>query len=123
MPLHQPGLPADRPDRRAGRAGLDGVVGAGDGPDEKIKEYLRDAMAEGVLETQPVEPLAHLLAALGVGSAMYVAHADTRRPPVGRWPSSTTGSSPGSASSDGADGTAGPARHRIPEGAMTKGPT
>jgi AcrR family transcriptional regulator len=45
------------------------------GPNHKIKEYLRDAMAEGVLERQPVEPLAHLLAALGVGSAMYVAHA------------------------------------------------
>jgi AcrR family transcriptional regulator len=47
----------------------------GDGPNHKIIEYLRDAMAEGVLEPQPVEPLAHLLSALGVGSAMYVAHA------------------------------------------------
>ncbi len=47
----------------------------GDGPNHKIMEYLRDAMAEGVLEPQPVEPLAHLLSALGVGSAMYVAHA------------------------------------------------
>ena len=48
----------------------------GDGPTHKISEYLRDAVAEGVLEPQPVEPLAHLLSALGVGSAMYVAHAD-----------------------------------------------
>ena len=39
----------------------------GDGPTQKIKEYLRDAMAEGVLEPQPIEPLAHLLPALGVG--------------------------------------------------------
>ncbi len=29
-----------------------------------------------MLEAQPLEPLAHLLSALGVGSAMYVAHAD-----------------------------------------------
>lgn len=48
----------------------------GDGPNHKITEYLREAMAEGVLERQPIEPLAHLLAALGVASAMYVAHAD-----------------------------------------------
>jgi AcrR family transcriptional regulator len=48
----------------------------GDGPTTKISEYLRDAVSEGVLEPQPVEPLAHLLSALGVGSAMYVAHAD-----------------------------------------------
>ncbi len=47
----------------------------GDGPTHKIKEYLRQAMAEGVLEPQPVDPLAHLLSALGVGSAMYVAYA------------------------------------------------
>jgi AcrR family transcriptional regulator len=47
----------------------------GGGPTHKIMEYLRDAMDEGVLEEQPVEPLAHLLSALGVGSAMYVAHA------------------------------------------------
>jgi AcrR family transcriptional regulator len=47
----------------------------GDGPTGKIIEYLRDAVAEGVLEPQPVEPLAHLLAALGVGSTMYVAQA------------------------------------------------
>lgn len=45
----------------------------GDGPTGKITEYLRDAVAEGVLEPQPVEPLAHLLSALGVGSTMYVA--------------------------------------------------
>jgi AcrR family transcriptional regulator len=48
----------------------------GDGPTHKIIEYLRDAVAEGLLEPQPIEPLAHLLTALGVGSAMYVAHAD-----------------------------------------------
>lgn len=47
----------------------------GDGPTGKIAAYLRDAVAEGVLEPQPVEPLAHLLSALGVGSALYVAHA------------------------------------------------
>jgi AcrR family transcriptional regulator len=47
----------------------------GGGPTHKIMEYLRDAMAEGVLDPQPVDPLAHLLSALGVGSAMYVAHA------------------------------------------------
>jgi AcrR family transcriptional regulator len=45
-----------------------------DGPTQHIVRYLTDAIAEGVLERQPVEPLAHLLAALGVGSAMYVAH-------------------------------------------------
>jgi AcrR family transcriptional regulator len=47
-----------------------------DGPTGKIVEYLRDAMAEGVLEPQPVMPLAHLLSALGVGSTMYVAQAE-----------------------------------------------
>jgi AcrR family transcriptional regulator len=47
----------------------------GDGPTGKIIEYLRDAVAEGELEPQPVEPLAHLLSALGVGSTMYVAQA------------------------------------------------
>ena len=50
--------------------------GRGDGPTDKILEYLADAVAEGVLEAQPLEPLAHALSALGVGSAMYVAHAD-----------------------------------------------
>jgi len=48
----------------------------GDGPTGKIIEYLREAVAEGVLEPQPVEPLAHLLSALGVGSTMYVAQSD-----------------------------------------------
>jgi AcrR family transcriptional regulator len=48
----------------------------GDGPTHTIIGYLRDAVAEGVLDPQPVEPLAHLLSALGVGSAMYVAHAE-----------------------------------------------
>ncbi len=95
----------------------------GDGPDEKIKEYLRDAMAEGVLETQPVEPLAHLLAALGVGSAMYVAHADD--PEAARREMAVLNDRflSGLGASDGADGTVIPSRHRIPEGAMTKGPT
>jgi len=46
-----------------------------DGPTQQIVRYLIDAVAEGILPPQPVEPLAHLLAALGVGSAMYVAHA------------------------------------------------
>jgi AcrR family transcriptional regulator len=46
-----------------------------DGPTQQIARYLADAVAEGDLEPQPVEPLAHLLAALGAGSAMYVAHA------------------------------------------------
>jgi len=45
-----------------------------DGPTQHIVRYLSDAIAEGSLDPQPVEPLAHLLAALGVGSAMYVAH-------------------------------------------------
>jgi AcrR family transcriptional regulator len=47
----------------------------GDGPTGKIIEYLSDAVSEGLLEPQPVEPLAHLLSALGVGSTMYVAQA------------------------------------------------
>ena len=46
------------------------------GPTQKIAEYLRDAVDEGVLEPLPIDPLAHLLSALGTGSAMYVAHAD-----------------------------------------------
>jgi AcrR family transcriptional regulator len=48
----------------------------GEGPTGKIVEYLREAVAEGVLAPQPVEPLAHLLSALGVGSAMYVTYAE-----------------------------------------------
>jgi AcrR family transcriptional regulator len=48
------------------------------GPTHTIAEYLRGAVDEGVLEPQPIEPLAHLLAALGAGSAMYVAHAEDR---------------------------------------------
>ena len=47
-------------------------------PTHTITAYLRDAVEEGVLEPQPIDPLAHLLAALGAGSAMYVAHADDR---------------------------------------------
>jgi AcrR family transcriptional regulator len=46
-----------------------------DGPTKIITKYLQGAMDEGVLERQPVEPLAHLLSAIGVGSAFYVAHA------------------------------------------------
>jgi AcrR family transcriptional regulator len=46
-----------------------------DGPTQQIARYLTDAVTEGVLEPQPVEQLAHLLAAVGAGSAMYVAHA------------------------------------------------
>jgi AcrR family transcriptional regulator len=48
----------------------------GDGPTNQIVGYLRDAVDEGVLQPQPLEPLAHLLAALGRGAALYVAHAD-----------------------------------------------
>jgi AcrR family transcriptional regulator len=47
-----------------------------DGPTHQIMGYLRDAVDEGVLEPQPLEPLAHLLSALGTGAALYVAHAD-----------------------------------------------
>ena len=56
--------------------GWDTWSGRGDGPTQRIVEYLREAVVEGDLDPQPVEPLAHLLSALGVGSAMYVAHAD-----------------------------------------------
>jgi AcrR family transcriptional regulator len=48
-------------------------------PTKTIAAYLRGAMQEGVLEPQPIDPLAHLLAALGTGSAMYVAHAEDRQ--------------------------------------------
>jgi AcrR family transcriptional regulator len=48
----------------------------GDGPTHQILGYLRDAVEEGVLEAQPLEPLAHLLSALGTGAALYVAHAE-----------------------------------------------
>ncbi len=48
----------------------------GNGPTHKIAEYLRDAVHEGVLQSQPIDPLAHLLSALGTESAMYVAHAE-----------------------------------------------
>ena len=47
----------------------------GDGPTHQIMGYLRDAVEEGVLSPQPLEPLAHLLSALGTGAALYVAHA------------------------------------------------
>jgi AcrR family transcriptional regulator len=49
------------------------------GPTHTIAEYLRGAVEEGVLEPQPIDPLAHLLSALGAGSAMYVAHAEDRQ--------------------------------------------
>ncbi len=52
------------------------VSDRGNGPTHKIAEYLRDAVEEGVLAPQPIDPLAHLLSALGSGSAMYVAHAE-----------------------------------------------
>ena len=48
----------------------------GNGPTDKIAEYLRNAVVEGVLRPQPIDPLAHLLSALGTESAMYVAHAE-----------------------------------------------
>jgi AcrR family transcriptional regulator len=56
--------------------GWDHLSERSDGPTTKIMEYVADAIAEGTLDPQPVKPLAHLLSALGVGSAMYVAHAD-----------------------------------------------
>ncbi len=46
------------------------------GPTEKIAEYLRDAVAAGVVEPLPTETLAHLLSALGTGGVTYVAHAE-----------------------------------------------
>ncbi len=55
--------------------GWDSLSERGDGPTQQIVGYLHDAVAEGILESQPIEPLAHLLAALGRGSALYVAHA------------------------------------------------
>ncbi len=55
--------------------GWDSLSERGDGPTHQILGYLRDAVAEGVLEAQPLEPLAHLLSALGTGAALYVAHA------------------------------------------------
>jgi AcrR family transcriptional regulator len=58
-----------------------------DGPTRTIGEYLRQAIAEGVLDPLPVEPLAQLLTSLGVGSTMYIAHAadhETARQEVSR---------------------------------------
>ncbi|HEV3280847.1 MAG TPA: TetR/AcrR family transcriptional regulator [Acidimicrobiales bacterium] len=101
----------------------------GDGPNHKIVEYLRDAIDEGVLEPQPVEPLAHLLSALGVGSAMYVAHAAD--PVVARREMaacnqrflSGLGLKLGAADDDTAPGTErrGP-RHPATDRLLTKGP-
>jgi AcrR family transcriptional regulator len=48
---------------------------SGDGPTAKIANYLRGAVDEGVLEPQPIDPLAHLLSALGTGAVLYVANA------------------------------------------------
>jgi AcrR family transcriptional regulator len=56
--------------------GWDSLSERGDGPTNQILGYLRDAVDEGVLEPQPLEPLAHLLSALGTGAALYVANAD-----------------------------------------------
>jgi AcrR family transcriptional regulator len=56
--------------------GWDRLSERSDGPTGKIMEYVADAIDEGVLDPVPVEPMAHLLSAIGVGSAMYVAHAD-----------------------------------------------
>jgi AcrR family transcriptional regulator len=56
--------------------GWNAVAERRDGPTHRIFQYLQDAMDEGALEPQPVEPLGHLLSALGVASAMYVAHAE-----------------------------------------------
>jgi len=55
--------------------GWDSLSERRDGPTHQILEYLRGAVDEGVLEPQPLEPLAHLLSALGTGAALYVAHA------------------------------------------------
>ena len=49
---------------------------SGDGPTRKIANYLRGAVDEGVLEPQPIDPLAHLLSALGTGAVLYVANAE-----------------------------------------------
>ena len=40
---------------------------AGNGPTDTIAEYLRGAVDEGVLEPQPIDPLAHLLSPSGPG--------------------------------------------------------
>ena len=56
--------------------GWDHLSERSDGPTRKIMEYVADAIDQGTLDPQPVKPLAHLLSALGVGSAMYVAHAE-----------------------------------------------
>ncbi len=56
--------------------GWDSLSRRTDGPTRKIVDYVADAIEEGSIEPQPVEPLAHLLSTLGVSSAMYVAHAE-----------------------------------------------
>lgn len=56
--------------------GWDSMSRRTDGPTRKIVDYVADAIEEGSIDSQPVEPLAHLLSALGVSSAMYVAHAE-----------------------------------------------
>jgi AcrR family transcriptional regulator len=55
--------------------GWDNLSQRRDAPTRKIMDYVAEAIEEGSLPPQPVEPLAHLLSALGVGSALYVAHA------------------------------------------------
>lgn len=47
----------------------------GSGPTRAILDYLGEAVDEGTLAPLPTDALAHLLWSLGVGSAMYVAHA------------------------------------------------
>ena len=56
--------------------GWDHLSERSDGPTRRSRSTCADAIAEGALDPQPVEPLAHLLSALGAGSAMYVAHAE-----------------------------------------------
>jgi AcrR family transcriptional regulator len=56
--------------------GWDHLSERSDGPTRKIMEYVAEAIEEGALDPQPVKPLAHLLSALGVGSALYVAQAE-----------------------------------------------
>ena len=46
------------------------------GPQAKIASYLRRAVDEGSIDDVPVEPLAQMLASIGVGSALYIAQAD-----------------------------------------------
>ena len=86
------------PRRRSRGARLDGVEPSGaTAPRPRSPATCRDAVDEGSLDPQPVEPLAHLLSALGAGSAMYVAHAEDPERPAVEVAHATSGSSPGSA--------------------------